>query len=60
MAQPKRTITLRRQDWNDKTSYIVVKLVNTLEPDIGTRLSKSEVEHLVQRPNNTVVILPEN
>lgn len=51
----KKLITLQQAD-NDDTRYIVDRLVNCIEPTLGSVLATRDVERLITRHDCTVTI----
>lgn len=58
MAKPKSTITVRqeRNESKDANSYRVEKLVNTTQPQIGNYLTEKQVNELIARGANVVIV----
>jgi len=58
MPTPKRKVNLTCHSTLGSKVYTVSKLVNSLEPTIGSRLSESEVEWLIASGDYEVTITP--
>lgn len=54
----KKTIELRPTGWQSKDCrfYKVVRLVNTVDPEVGCTMNEHQIKDYIRRPGWTVII----